>query len=198
MLVGNIETRFANAVTGAKMGFEPNDKVTGFNLPNANPGVGGDNVSLDDVLTDAGAIVVFECNHCPYVVASVERIESLAGRARELGMGFIGINSNDAVNYPDDSFENMSKRADKGMSYPYLHDEDQQVATDWGAERTPEFYLLDGEGTVVYRGRMDDSPKDPTRVSSRDLQNALDVFSMGDQPPVNRTQSIGCSVKWKY
>lgn len=180
------------------MGFEPGDKASGFSLPNANLSAGDVTTSLDGVLTDKGGIVVFECNHCPYVVASVERIESLAARVRDLGMGFVGINSNDAVNYPDDSFENMQKRAKKGMSYPYLYDESQEVALEWGAERTPEFYLLDGNGIVIYRGRMDDSPRDPTRVSSRDLQDALDIFTMGDNPPISRTQSIGCSVKWKY
>jgi thiol-disulfide isomerase/thioredoxin len=180
------------------MGFEPGDKVAEFSLPNANSSVGGAELSLSEVLTDAGAIVVFECNHCPYVVGSIERIERLAQRTRDLGMGFVGINSNDAVNYPDDSFPNMEKRAAKGMSYPYLHDESQSVATEWGAERTPEFYLLDAEGVVVYRGRMDNSPSDPTKASCRDLQDALDAFSMGDKPPVERTLSIGCSIKWKF
>jgi thiol-disulfide isomerase/thioredoxin len=179
------------------MGYEAGDKVTTFNLLNANSAVGGDTVSFDDILTPAGAIVVFECNHCPYVVASFERIEALARRANDLGVGFVGINSNDAENYPDDSFESMVKRAEKGMSYAYLHDESQEIALTWGAERTPEFYLLNGDGEVVYRGRMDDSPRDPTRVGSRDLQDALDAHSMGDKPPITRTQSIGCSVKWK-
>ncbi|HIO94289.1 MAG TPA: redoxin domain-containing protein, partial [Candidatus Poseidoniales archaeon] len=93
------------------MGFEPGDKVAEFSLPNANSSVGGAELSLSEVLTDTGAIVVFECNHCPYVVGSIERIERLAQRTRDLGMGFVGINSNDAVNYPDDSFPNMEKRA---------------------------------------------------------------------------------------
>ena len=180
------------------MGFEPGDKAAEFSLPNANKEVGSSELSLGEVVTEAGAIVVFECNHCPYVVGSIERIERLAQRARDLGMGFAGINSNDAINYPDDSFTNMEKRASKGMSYPYLHDESQSVATEWGAEWTPEFYLLDGQGVVVYRGRMDNSPSDPTKVSSRDLQDALDAYSMGEKPPIDRTQSIGCSVKWKY
>lgn len=182
---------------GIIMGYEPGDKVAEFSLPNANSSVGGAELSLGEVVTEVGAIVVFECNHCPYVVGSIERIERLAQRTRDLGMGFVGINSNDAVNYPDDSFANMEKRAAKGMSYPYLHDESQSVATEWGAERTPEFYLLDADGVVVYRGRMDNSPSDPTKVSAHDLQDALDAFSLGEKPPVDRTRSIGCSVKWK-
>ena len=114
-----------------------------------------------------------------------------------LGMGFVGINSNDAEKYPEDSFENMVKRADKGMPYPYLHDESQEVATAWGAKRTPEFYLMNGEGVVVYRGRLDNSPRNAMEATTRDLADAMDSLSMGDLPPVNRTESIGCSVKWK-
>ena len=112
-------------------------------------------------------------------------------------MGFVGINSNDSDVYPDDSFENMVKRADKGMPYPYLHDETQEVALAWGAKRTPEFYLLNGEGVVVYRGRLDNSPGNAMEATTRDLVDAMDSLSMGELPPVNRTESIGCSVKWK-
>ena len=176
------------------MGYEPGDEVSGFNLPNAN---GGGETSLEDVMTDVGAVVVFECNHCPYVVGSISRINKAAALAEELGMGFVGINSNDANNYPEDSYENMVKRADKGMPYPYLHDESQEVAHTWGAKRTPEFYLLNGEGVVVYRGRLDNSPRNAMEATTRDLADAMDSLSMGDLPPVNRTESIGCSVKWK-
>ena len=176
------------------MGYEPGDVASGFNLPNAN---GGGEVSLDEVLTEVGAVVVFECKHCPYVVGSINRINKAAAKAEELGMGFVGINSNDPNNYPEDSFENMVKRADKGMPYPYLHDESQEVALAWGAKRTPEFYLLNGEGVVVYRGRLDNSPRNAMEATTRDLADAMDSLSMGDLPPVNRTESIGCSVKWK-
>ena len=81
--------------------------------------------------------------------------------------------------------------------YPYLHDESQEVATAWGAKRTPEFYLMNGEGVVVYRGRLDNSPRNAMEATTRDLADAMDSLSMGDLPPVNRTESIGCSVKWK-
>ena len=148
-------------------------------------------------MTDVGAVVVFECNHCPYVIGSISRINKAAALAEKLGMGFVGINSNDPNNYPEDSYENMVKRADKGMPYPYLHDESQEVATAWGAKRTPEFYLMNGEGVVVYRGRLDNSPRNAMEATTRDLADAMDSLSMGDLPPVNRTESIGCSVKWK-
>lgn len=180
------------------MGIEPGDIAPAFNLKNANPAIGGDSLGLEEVLTDSGAVVMFECNHCPYVVGSVDRINRMATKANELGMGFVGINSNDAINYPDDSFENMAKRANKGMPYAYLFDETQEVATAYGAERTPEFYLLNGDGVVVYRGRMDNSPRDPNGASTSELSDALDSLSMGEKPAIERTQSIGCSVKWKY
>ncbi len=180
------------------MGYEPGDKVSGFSLANANSEVGGDVVDFDKILTDVGAVVVFECNHCPYVVGSFDRIDRAALKAAELGMGFVGINSNDPEKYVEDSFENMVKRANKGMSYAYLHDDSQEVANSWGAERTPEFYLMDGQGVVVYRGRLDNSPKNPMEATTSDLSDAMDSLSMGDLPPVARTQSIGCSVKWKY
>ena len=176
------------------MGYEPGDVVSGFNLPNAN---GGGETSLDDIMTEAGAVVMFECNHCPCVVGSVARINKAAAKAEELGLGFVGINSNDAANYPEDSFENMEKRAAKGMPYPYLYDESQEVALAWGAKRTPEFYLLNGEGEVVYRGRLDNSPRDAMQATTSDLSDAMDALSMGETPPVARTESIGCSVKWK-
>ena len=178
------------------MGLEPGDEASAFNLMNANIEHGGDEVSLAEVVTEQGAIVVFECNHCPYVIGSIERIEKMAARAREYGIGFVGINSNDSVKYPADSFENMKKRATE-MSYPYLYDETQEVAEGWGAERTPEFFLLNGKSEVVYRGRLDNSPNDPTQANTSELMDALDAMLMGESPITNRTKSIGCSVKWK-
>ena len=131
------------------MGYEPGDVVSGFTLPNAN---GGGDLSLDDVMTEVGAVVVFECNHCPYVVGSINRINKAAAKAEELGMGFVGINSNDAAVYAEDSFDNMVKRAEKGMPYPYLYDESQDVATAWGAKRTPLILLgKRGRGSSLQR-----------------------------------------------
>ena len=113
------------------------------------------------------------------------------------GIGFVGINANDPDNYPADSFENMVKRAEKGMPYAYLHDATQEVATAWGAQRTPEFYLLDAEGVVTYHGRMDDSPRDPNNATTSELKDAIDAMLAGSTPAVHSTDSIGCSVKWK-
>ncbi len=179
------------------MGLEPGHAAPDFDLPNANGAVGPSRMSLADVMGEHGAIVVFECNHCPYVVASVGRLNAMAEHAAGLGIGFVGINSNDPVVYENDSWEHMVKRADGGMPYPYLHDAEQTTAHAWGAERTPEVYLLNAAGDVVYRGRMDDSPRDPNAVEVEDLRLALDAMLAGQEPAVPRTESIGCSVKWK-
>jgi acyl-coenzyme A synthetase/AMP-(fatty) acid ligase len=112
-------------------------------------------------------------------------------------IGFVGINSNDPDNYPADSFENMVKRAEKGMPYAYLHDSTQEVATAWGAQRTPEFFLLDANGVVTYHGRMDDNPRDPTKVTTSELKDAIEAVLEGRTPIIQSTDSIGCSVKWK-
>ena len=180
------------------LGIEPGGAAPNFHLPNANTAVGGDSMSLTDVMSHNGAVVVFTCNHCPYVVGSEPRIEAMAERARSEGLGFAGINSNDPVNYESDSWNNMVKRANRGMSYSYLHDVSQDTARAYGAERTPEFYLIDSSGSVVYRGRLDDSPRDPSHATSSDLSDAMDDLIAGRRITVSRTNSIGCSVKWKY
>jgi len=179
------------------MGIEPGQTAPEFSLANANPSIGGERISLSDLMGDNGAIIVFTCNHCPYVVASESRIELMAERARNSNLGFVGINSNDPVKYESDSWENMIKRSERGMSYPYLHDETQDIASSYGAERTPEFYLLDSNKKVIYRGRMDDSPRDPAHVKSSELSNAIDEILSGNDISIPRTESIGCSVKWK-
>ena len=179
------------------MTLQVGDKAPDYSLKNSNLDVGEDTLSLSNSLSENGCVVVFECNHCPYVVASVDRINAMSDYCNDREIGFVGINSNDPVNYPADSFENMVKRAQKGMPYPYLHDPTQVTATAWGAERTPEFFLLNSEGFVVYHGRMDDSPRDPTQATTSELKDAIDAMVSGVTPAVVSTESIGCSVKWK-
>ena len=176
---------------------EPGSRAPDFSLPNANSNSGNGNMTLSDVMGENGAIVFFTCNHCPYVVGSEPRIEKIADLSRKEGIGFAGINSNDPVNYESDSWENMVKRAERGMSYPYLHDSSQEVALSYGAERTPEFYLLRPDGEVVYRGRMDDSPRAPSHATTSDLEDAIADLLSGNSVSLPRTESIGCSVKWK-
>ena len=112
-------------------------------------------------------------------------------------MGFVGINSNDPIMYESDNWDSMVKRAGKGMNYAYLHDETQAIAHAYGAERTPEFYLVDSNGAVVYRGRMDDSPRNPMDATTDELGDAMSALAAGDTIANARTDSIGCSVKWK-
>ena len=179
------------------MTIQVGDKAPDYSLKNSNLSSGEESLSLSDSMGKNGVVILFECNHCPYVVASVDRINAMSEYCKEREIGFAGINSNDPVNYPADSFENMVKRAQKGMPYPYLHDPTQTTATAWGAERTPEFFLINSEGVVIYKGRMDDSPRDPTQVTTSELKDAIDAMISGDVPTVISTESIGCSVKWK-
>ena len=154
-------------------------------------------MTLSDVMGENGTIVFFTCNHCPYVVGSEPRIERIAEISRSSGIGFAGINSNDPVKYESDSWGNMVKRASKGMSYAYLHDSSQEIALSYGAERTPEFYLINSRQEVIYRGRMDDSPRDPSHATTSELEDAINSLVSGQEISIARTESIGCSVKWK-
>ena len=142
------------------------DVAPEFNLKNANDSDGGTS-SLSGSMLKNGCVVVFECNHCPYVIASIDRMNNMAEYCKVNAIGFVGINSNDPDNYPADSFENMQKRAGNG------------------------------KGVVIYHGRMDDSPRDPTAATTSELKDAIDAMLAGSTPPVQFTDSIGCSVKWK-
>ncbi len=167
-----------------------------FELTNANSTVGEQTMNFEQSAGQKGTIIVFECNHCPYVIASIERMESMASWCNQAGIGFVGINSNDPVVYPNDSFEHMEKRA-LSMGYAYLHDETQEVAHAYGAKRTPEFFLFDANNRLVYQGRMDDAPRDPTKVTATELKDAAEAMLSGQTPAIEHTESIGCSVKWK-
>jgi peroxiredoxin len=179
------------------MSLSISDIAPSFNLQNANPKHGGEMVSLDQAKGENGTVVVFECNHCPYVVASFSRMDAMAEYCASVGIGYVGINSNDANNYPDDSYENMVKRANKGLPYSYLHDATQQIAQQYGAKRTPEFFLFNSQLELVYQGRMDDSPRNPNEVTTSELSDAITAVLVNQTPDVVETDSIGCSVKWK-
>ena len=179
------------------MSLSTSDIAPTFNLKNANPNQGGETVSLNQAKGENGIVIVFECNHCPYVVASFSRMDAMAEYCASEGIGYVGINSNDENNYQEDSYENMVKRANKGLPYSYLHDVTQQVAQQYGAKRTPEFFLFNSQLELVYQGRMDDSPRNPTGVTTSELSDAITAMLAGQTPAVVQTDSIGCSVKWK-
>jgi len=162
------------------------------------PGVDGRNYSLADFASARALLVVFSCNHCPYVVGSEQRMIDLYHDYAPRGLAMVAINSNETVNHPGDSFEHMVRRAkERGLPFPYLRDESQDVARAYGALRTPHFYLFDAQRKLRYTGRMDDNPRDASKASTRELRDAIDAVLEGRKPPVELTNPIGCNVKWK-
>ena len=162
------------------------------------PGVDGKNHSLRDFADEKILIVVFSCNHCPYVVGSEDRMNALYADYAPRGVGMIAINSNETENHPTDSFGHMVQRAkDKGFQFPYVRDESQDVARAYGALRTPHFYVFDADRTLRYTGRMDDNPRQGGQETTHELRDALDALLAGSDPPVAVTNPIGCNVKWK-
>jgi peroxiredoxin len=160
------------------------------------PGVDGRDWARDDFKAELLLVTVM-CNHCPYVQAVDDRINGLAKRFKDR-CEVVGINPNDAVAYPDDGFEAMKARAAaKGFSFPYLRDEDQSVARAFGAVCTPDFFLYDRARRLRYRGRLDDSWKDPAAVKDRDLERAIEALLAGREPDPAQRPSMGCSIKWK-
>lgn len=142
--------------------------------------------------------IMFICNHCPYVQAIEDRLIQLGHDMHELGATLVGISSNDSHRYPADSPEEMKHRSDlKGYSFPYLYDEDQSVARAFGAVCTPDFFVYDNNGKLAYRGRLDDSWKDPAQVTRRELFEAVKLLAEGKPAPTNQAPSMGCSLKWK-
>ena len=172
------------------------DEIKDFQLPNVN----GKTVSLQDYPAAKGFIIVFTCNHCPYAKSYEARIIQLQQKYAST-YPVIAINSNDAVAYPDDSFEAMKKRAaQKKYPFVYLHDESQDVARIFGATKTPHVYLIhkeQGKNVVKYVGAIDDNYQDETAVKKRYVEEAIAALDKGLEVPVKETKAIGCSIKWK-
>jgi peroxiredoxin len=170
------------------------DKAIPFSLP----GVDDQEHSLADYTDKEAVVVFFTCNHCPYVRAWEDRMVQLQADYAVKGVQLIAINSNDTVKYPDDSFPKMQERAQqKGFNFPYLFDESQEVARNYGAERTPEFFVFDQAGVLGYHGALDDNYEDPGAVKSRYLRSALDSVLSGQAPAIAETPAVGCTIKWK-
>jgi peroxiredoxin len=143
-------------------------------------------------------VIIFMCNHCPYVKAVLQRLIDLQTEVRQHGVQLVGINSNDAECYPDDSFENMQKiTKEKGINFPYLCDISQQMAKDYDAVCTPDIYVYGLERKLIYRGRIDDAWEDEEKVTQRNLKEALDCILAGKKAPSRQIASMGCSIKWK-
>lgn len=157
----------------------------------------GKTYSHTDFINNRPLVIMFICNHCPYVQAIEDRLITLGQDLKKLNVNVVAICSNDAESYPDDSYDNLKKRAEeKKYSFTYLYDETQQVAKTFGAVCTPDYFVYDQNAKLAYRGRLDDSWKDASQVKTRELYEA--VLELADNKPITRTQtpSMGCSIKW--
>jgi peroxiredoxin len=164
-----------------------------FNLP----GVDGRNYSLADFSDEKILVVVFTCNHCPYVTGSEQRMIAFFNDYKDKGVAMVGINSNETKDHPTDDFEHMKQRAaELGFGWPYLRDESQEVALAYGALRTPHYYLFDADRKLRYTGRMDDNPRTPGEETTHELRDAVDDLLAGRDVAVPLTNPIGCNVKW--
>jgi peroxiredoxin len=170
--------------------------VPSFNLPDT---VSGKNYSFDDLKGSKASVIMFICNHCPFVKHVNDGIVSLANDYLSKGVKFVGISSNDVVNYPDDSPEKMKETATElKYPFPYLYDETQEVAKAFDAACTPDFYIFDKDGRLVYRGQLDDSrPSLDIPVTGKDIREALDNILSGKAVSDFQRPSIGCNIKWK-
>ncbi|MEO5339687.1 MAG: thioredoxin family protein [Magnetococcus sp. MYC-9] len=162
------------------------------------PGVDGRVHALADYAQASVLVVMFICNHCPYVQAVEGRLIALATELKGQGVAFVAINSNDPVSYPEDNFENMKKRA-KEHHYPfdYLMDQSQDVARAYGAVCTPDFFVFDAGRTLRYRGRLDDSPRNPAAVRNQEMKQAILALLAGEVVAEPQHGSMGCSLKWR-
>lgn len=163
------------------------------------PGVDGRTHSLQEIRGPNGALVMFICNHCPYVKAVVDRIVRDASALQALGIGVAAISANDAAAYPEDSFDHMKQFArTHGFTFPYLYDESQQIARAYGAVCTPDFFGFNRELKLEYRGRLDASGRNPAPPDARrELLEAMKLIAATGKGPAEQIASIGCSIKWK-
>jgi peroxiredoxin len=170
------------------------DKAPDFDMPS----VDGKTYTLESFRGKKVLAIVFMCNHCPYVQGSIERIKQLQSDYGIKGFQVVGINANDEINYPEDSFDKMVEHAkSKNYNFVYLRDKVQSVANAYGAQCTPECFVFDEHRKLRYHGRVDDSPRDETKATVNDLRNAVDALVHNRKVPIELTAAIGCSIKWK-
>ncbi|MEQ9606520.1 MAG: thioredoxin family protein [Kiloniellaceae bacterium] len=161
-------------------------------------GADGKTYSLADVAGPKGTLIVFMCNHCPYVRAIAGRLAEEAKALAALGIGVAGINANDPTSYPEDSYENMKAFAEEhGLRFPYLVDATQQTARAYGAVCTPDFFGFNADLELQYRGRLDESRTTPAPGARRDLYEAMKRIAETGKGPTEQIASMGCSIKWK-
>jgi peroxiredoxin len=169
------------------------DKAPSFRLKATD----GKTYNLSDFAENETLVVFFTCNHCPYVIGSDEITRQTALKFQDKGVKFIAINSNSANTYPEDDFDHMVQRMQQyNFPWVYLYDEAQDIALEYGALRTPHFFVFDKERKLVYTGRGVDSPRDTSRITVNDLDNALTEITSGKKVSLAITNPIGCNVKW--
>jgi peroxiredoxin len=173
---------------------QPGEKVIDFNLPATD----GNTYKLSDFDKFKYLVIFFTCNHCPYVIGSDEVTRMTAEKYKEKGVGFVGINSNSENTYPEDSFPNMVERMKK-FKFPwiYLHDKDQEVVKQYGALRTPHFFVFDEKRNLVYTGRGVDNPRNVAKMTVNNLEIALGELTSGKSVSIPMTNPIGCNIKWE-
>ncbi|MEP0986157.1 thioredoxin family protein [Ekhidna sp.] len=179
-------------------GYGVGDYAKDFKLPNTD----GKTVTMSDYNDAKGFIIVFTCNTCPYANAYESRIIDLDKKYASKGFPVIAINPNDVSQQPGDTMDEMKKRAkNKGYTFPYLRDDSQQVTKAFGATKTPHVYVLNKEAAGKYKvefiGAIDDSPNDPSDVSERYVEDAINAISAGSSPAITEKRAIGCTIKWK-
>ena len=153
--------------------------------------------SVDSYAESKGLLVIFMCNHCPYVKAKIEAIKEIHEKYKN-SIALVGINSNDSIKYPDDSFENMKKIAnEKGIKFDYLVDDKQEIAKKYGAVCTPDPFLFDSERKLIFHGRIDDAMNPDAAATEKTMINNIEKFLNGDKIEKDFDPSIGCSIKWK-
>ncbi len=183
--------------TNINQGYEPGAEVTDFSLKN----IDSKKVSMADYKDAKGFVIIFTCNHCPFAIKYEDRINALDAAYKKKGYPVIAINPNDTVQYPDDAFTEMVKKAkDKKFTFPYLIDEDQGVAKTFGALKTPHVYIVKKEGQkwiVKYVGAIDDNYDNAKKVKIKYAENALKELIAGKEVTEKTTKAIGCSIKWK-
>ncbi|HZV70189.1 MAG TPA: thioredoxin family protein [Saprospiraceae bacterium] len=167
-----------------------------FTLPDT---VSGKTISLKDVASDKATVVMFICNHCPYVIHVNDEMVRVANDYSPKGVSFVAISSNDVENYPEDGPVRMKDVAMRlKYPFPYLYDESQEVAKAFDAACTPDFYVFDKDLKLAYRGRLDDSrPKNSNPLTGKDLRDAIDAILEGKPVSEKQYPSAGCNIKWK-
>ena len=192
ILLFAVQIDFFMAKMESVISLKTGDNAPGFNLK----GIDDKMHSLDDY-SKKGLLVIFMCNHCPFVKAKIEAIKELHDKFKD-DISIVGINSNDSVKYPDDDFESMKAVAkEKGLEIDYLVDETQEIAKKYGAVCTPDPFLFDSEKKLIFHGRIDDAMNPEAEVSEKVMINNIEKFLNGEKIEKDFDPSIGCSIKWK-